>query len=223
MSALALLLLLGASPANPIASIDHIILGAKDLDSAVRAFEQSTGVKPQFGGVHPGRGTRNALVSLGDGTYLEIIAPDPDQKDARGMGADLATLQRTMPVGWAIGTTDVAALRAQLDRRAFRSSEPEPGNRATPSGAHLSWVTFGVSGIDDNVAPFFIQWADPSQHPSHSAPAGCRLRSLSVKTPQPDSLAMLVGQLGLKVTITRNDRATIAVSLDCPKGRITFQ
>ena len=50
------------------AQIDHVILGIDDLDRGVKAFEAATGVKPVYGGKHPG-GTHNALVSLGDG-YL---------------------------------------------------------------------------------------------------------------------------------------------------------
>ncbi len=52
--------------------VDHIILGAANLEAGMAAFEKATGVMPVRGGAHPGRGTQNALVSLGDATYLEL-------------------------------------------------------------------------------------------------------------------------------------------------------
>ena len=64
---------------EPKIQIDHIIWAVPDLDAGAKYFEETSGVKPIVGGVHPGRGTRNMLASAGDNMYFEIIAPDPAQ------------------------------------------------------------------------------------------------------------------------------------------------
>src|SRR5689334_1224334 len=111
MPCIALLLALAASAAPPSAPrVDHVMLGVADLDAGVREFEERTGVAPRYGGEHPRLGTHNAIASLGDGTYVEIIAPRPGTATAPGLEA-LRTLGHPTPVGWAVAVANVADFR----------------------------------------------------------------------------------------------------------------
>src|SRR5579863_666599 len=81
--------------------LDHILLGCGDLQSGIEFVEQHTGVRAAMGGVHPGRGTQNALLSLGTRRYLEIIAPDPAQHTDNALAAKVQSLTEPRLVGWA--------------------------------------------------------------------------------------------------------------------------
>ncbi len=94
-------------------ALDHLVYAAPDLEAAVDDLERRFGVRAVPGGSHPGRGTRNALIGLGEGAYLEILAPDPDQPlpdGPRWLGADASAGPRL--TSWAVRTSDLAGIVA---------------------------------------------------------------------------------------------------------------
>ena len=205
-----------ASP--PRLHLDHIILGVADLDRGTDQFEQLTGVRPAYGGKHP-FGTHNALVSLGDRTYLELIAVQPGAKSPAGM-PDFAKFEHSTPFGWAVSAADETSLRKRLEDAGFQITAPQPGSRTTPAGAVLRWQTFGLApGFGG--APFFIIWAPEVEHPSTTSPIGCTLERMEIPSSDAEAAARFQRAFALPVTFGSKD-AAMTVTLSCPKGTVVF-
>lgn len=226
----------GAKAADPAGSgaahIDHVILGIGDLERGIRAFTAATGVPPQRGGEHPGRGTANALVSLGAGCYLEILAPAGSGSGtergkrqtpvAPGGDTHLGTLQTLTPIGWAVGTSDLDALLARLARSGFQLSGPVPGSRRRPDGLLLKWRTAQLAGPGIPLAPFFIEWSPETPHPSTTSPPGCELVGIDLGDPAPSKLDQLLCAAGVATRPKLARERRMVLTLTCPRGRVTF-
>lgn len=154
---------------------DHIILGCRDLDAGIAYAQRVSGYRAAFGGSHPGRGTRNALLRLGARCYWEILAPDPEQKEL-AWHKELATLEEPRIVGWAVPSTDLEHVVAELRKKGLAFTGPTPGSRSRPNGDVLRWETVTLQDDRSGILPFYIRWADDSPHPSSDAPGGCLYR-----------------------------------------------
>jgi glyoxalase-like protein len=201
------------------AELDHLILGINSLEQGMKAFAALTGVVPIRGGVHPGAGTENALVSLGGGAYLELIAPRPGATPSSF--AIISTLERLTPIGWALHTDSLSALVTDL-RKTDSVLGPFPGSRQTPDGKLLSWKTAHMATPGLEGAPFLIEWGPGSLHPSSTSPSGCRLVTLAVTEPAPTRLNAFFHAVGLDLVAQAAPRRGLAFSLRCPSGEITF-
>jgi hypothetical protein len=223
------LLVPGCSPAaqepqGPSIQIDHVIIAAGDLEEGMDRFEELTGVRPVFGGEHPGRGTRNALVALGPRIYLELLAPQEGVaavEDAPGL-TDLTGLT---PWGWAASTTDLDATSTILHAGGYTVSDPMPGSRAMPDGRLLEWRAGGADEAAALGGPFLIEWSADSPHPATTSPSGCELQELKVLTPDGEALGDLLGTLGLLEAVSGVQQAQggYEVTLRCPEGEVTFR
>ncbi len=155
-----------------LTGLDHLILGIDDLDRGIAWVEQRTGVRAVFGGVHPGRGTRNALLALGPDCYLEIIAPDPEQSSPNWF-SQVLTLHEPRLIGWAVHTPHLNTLAQTAAAAGFPIDGPHDGARARPDGKILSWKFLRLRDDRGGLLPFFIEWGRDSVHPAADAPQGC--------------------------------------------------
>ena len=58
-------------------AFDHLVVGAPTLDEGASWLEARLCIPMSAGGKHETMGTHNALVGLGPGAYLEVMAIDP--------------------------------------------------------------------------------------------------------------------------------------------------
>jgi hypothetical protein len=204
--------------------LDHILFGCNDLSSGIAFMEQKVGVRAEVGGVHPGRGTRNALLSLGERHYLEIIAPDPAQeKVAAPLPALLKSLTAPRLVGWAAHPGDIEALAKKLKQAGIAFAGPTPGSRARPDGRLLKWKTVNLADDHNGVLPFFIEWDANTIHPAKDAPAGCRLESFVIVNPDPASLRKLCERLALDVAVERGEKPGLRGRIVGRRGEVELR
>ena len=198
--------------------LDHILLGVRDLDEGVAFVKEHTGVTAAFGGVHPGRGTRNALLSLGERHYLEIIAPDPAQPDSPDKYG-LRKLAEPRLVGWAAHPGNLDAFAARLRDAGLAFDGPTPGERRRPDGRLLQWKTLNLH--DDQAGlPFFIDSGADTVHPSADAPPGCKILSFGLSAPDSAELQRTCTLLGLDVTVTHGEKLQLLARIAGPDGRV---
>ena len=205
-----------AAPAVP-GSFDHLQLGCGDLDQGIDFVERRLGVRAAIGGVHPGRGSRNALLSFGGRQYLEIIAPDPAQSEIVHY-PQLRSMTDPRLIGWAAHPPDIAALAKQLQENKVEFTGPSDGSRKRPDGTALNWKTINLADDRHGLLPFFIQWSPDSVHPSKDAPAKCTLDYFEILSADPQELAATLKRIGIDFPVQRSDKTRLQAVISGPKG-----
>jgi len=161
--------------------LDHVsyAVSSSELVDTVQRLGQQLGGSFHDGGRHPRFGTRNFVLPLEGGTYVEVVAAlDHPASDKAPFGQ--AVRRRADDgggwLGWVVSVDDIAPVEQRLGRAAA------DGHRVRPDGFDLTWKQIGVSDLlEDPSLPFFVQWtSDPSQHPSldeeaHVAAVACEI------------------------------------------------
>lgn len=147
--------------------LDHLsyAAGPEGLAACAQRLGANLGAGFTDGGIHPSFGTRNFVLALAGGCYIEVVeALDHPAADTAPFGR--AVRSRTLAgggwLGWVIQVDDIAPVEARLGRAAAQ------GHRRRPDGFNLRWKQIGIKDVEANPQlPFFVMWeSDTSEHPA---------------------------------------------------------
>lgn len=213
---------------------DHVQVAVDDLERAAHHYEQELGLVALAGGRHPGRGTANMIIPLGE-SYLELIAVvDPGEADAFPMSrrvAQAVAARRTF-AAWAARTPDLEATRHHLEERGLDLPEAAEGWRRRPDGTELRWrMQDLISTTDFSALPFLIQWIAPpelfpgSAHVQHpSGGSGVSLVRLSDPDPKAASRRLsLVLDEDIEYAVVQGTPGVVEVVVRTPGGPLPIR
>lgn len=147
--------------------LDHLSFaaGPEGLTETAQWLGEQLGAQFSDGGFHPRFGTKNQILPMTGGRYLEVVGvldhPAAD-KAPFGQAVRARTAQGGGWLGWVVAVEDLDPVEERLGRPAI------DGARHLPDGELLAWRQIGVLDlIDDPQLPFFVHWQSaPALHPS---------------------------------------------------------
>lgn len=184
--------------------VDHVLLAVADLEAGAERLAKDYGLKTVGGGRHPGIGTANRIIPLGQ-QYLELIAvADPAEAATSRLGRRVtkAVKEGRTFVDWALRTDNLEELQKRLGEAGWDLPPAWSGSRPRPDGSVLRWRTQELdSRLDATVIPFVIEWDIPAgAHPGEQG-AQHALSKVVLGARDPDAalarLRPLLGESGL--------------------------
>lgn len=209
-------------------------IAVADLEAAARHFSREHGLVAVAGGRHPGRGTGNLIVPLGD-SYLELIAvldaAEADVFTTSRRVARAVEFGRTFAV-WAARTPDLEATRQSLAQRGLALPDAVTGSRSRADGVQLTWrMQELVSEAEFSPLPFLIEWKLPPglfpgatsvKHPSGArGVASVRLAAPDLATAQQQLQVVLEDDVNYSVE--EGPPGVVEIVLDTPHGPLPLR
>lgn len=207
-----------------LSRIDHLIYTASNLEKGISEIEILLGVKPVVGGRHPDYGTHNALLSLGEEVYLEIIAPDPDlPAPKRGRWLESHYRQASGLATWALRSEQIEKIYAKASKHSLGLGPVTSGSREQPDGTVLSWKLTDPYALPcQGALPFLISWGD-TPHPAHSIPKGGKLIGFKIQHPDPQHVQTKLETFSLSLKVNKAERVKLTATIETKMGIVTLE
>ncbi len=164
-------------------------------------------------------GTRNALLSLGDSTYLEVIAPDPETpQPGRGRLFQQRYLESPALSAWVFRTAQLEGVVEAASNVGILLGPVLPGSRETPDGQVLRWrLTDPYSVPPDGAVPFLIDWGTTA-HPARALPRAGELARFRIEHAEPERLRRLLRILDAAIEVTASPQSRLIAEISTKSG-----
>lgn len=203
-----------------LSRVDHIIYATADVESTCEAFARSLGVRADPGGRHAAWGTRNALIALGDSTYIEIFGPDLAQSGERERPFGLDRNHPSRLATWSAAAPDLRALGKKAKSRGVDLGEVQTRSRTRPDGVELIWeMTDPLQPRCDGIVPFFIDWGT-SPHPAATSVRGGELLQLRAVHPHATEVREILLALDLNLPVEQGPAPELIATIRTLHGSI---
>jgi len=202
--------------------IDHILLLVADLLDYQTRFEEVTQVAPTYGGVHPSARASNALVDMGNGTYLEIIGPALDGTEGP-LTETLKQLDEPRLSWFAIRSEDLEQDIVRLEAAGFTHSGINEIEFESELRSKISYS--GVVAVNHewgDQMPFFINWGD-TPHPTTTSAGGLEMTSFTVFHPDAQALTKVYNELNVGVAVEEAAVPGFRLTFSSPGGDVVYE
>jgi hypothetical protein len=210
--------------------LDHLVIAAASLQQGVDYVRTRLGVEIPKGGFHQTMATCNHVMQLGNETYLEVIAINPEAEtppQPRWFGLDQAMMRAALEqqprlITWVMNTPDIHQLSANAG---FDIGRPTALSRD-----NLNWefaLTDDGRLLADGMLPYCIQWHS-SPHPSQGmADPGCRLETLTIHHNRPQWLSTRLETIGAShlvqiEALPDSEPPYLSATIKTPTGTVTI-
>jgi len=213
-----------------VMQLDHVsyAVRASELADTIQRLGADLGAAFIDGGKHPRFGTRNFILPLSGGTYIEVVsALEHPASEAAPFGR--AVRERAEDgggwLGWVVAVEDLTPIEARLGRGAV------DGHRIRPDGQELTWKQIGVLDLlEDPQLPYFITWDDARQHPSVGFQTPVRITNITVSGSRQKLEEWLGGALydaldGVYLSFADSpdeEPGVVSVTFQTPNGLVTI-
>ena len=187
-----------------LSTIDHIVIGAANLEKATEKVEGLLQTKFSTSGKHSLMATHNRLARLQNSAYVEIIAIDPSAsfpkscfQEQRWFSLDSATTQRRLTTGpqplcWVVAVNNIEQFASNCGYSPGRVTEMSRGDfrwkLTVPNNGDLS---------EGGILPVLIEWPK-GKNPAEAMPeSNLVLKQITLFHPSPDFIEPILSAMDI--------------------------